>query len=365
MTYAEELKYKLSRVQDAISRIGHIDFTVEKIVGAEEINHYRNKAQYPVYIENGKLEAGFYAYKSHRIVPCRDCRLQPDEFAKGIKAFENWVKKNNITSFDEETGKGLLRHIYFRKAFGTGEMMVCAVVNANDIPDRDYLVSELQSAFENLKSVVININKKKTNVILGSETKTIWGSDKITDVLLGKKFVVSPQSFYQVNHNQCEKLYSLVAEHADLQGSETVVDMYCGAGTIGLTLADQCKHLVGIEIIESAIENANENAQLNGVNNADFICADAFDGAKKIEKMGLQPDLVIVDPPRKGCQKELFDVIENMGAKRMIYVSCDSATLARDLAILKEKGYALKNLIAVDMFPRTPHVECVAEIVKE
>lgn len=365
MTYAEEQKYKLSRVQDAISRIGHIDFKVEKIVGAEEINHYRNKAQYPVYIENGKLEAGFYAYKSHRIVPCRDCRLQPDEFAKGIKAFENWVKKNNITSFDEETGKGLLRHIYFRKAFGTGEMMACAVVNANDIPDRDYLVSELQSAFENLKSVVININKKKTNVILGSETKTIWGSDKITDVLLGKKFVVSPQSFYQVNHNQCEKLYSLVAEHADLQGSETVVDMYCGAGTIGLTLADQCKHLVGIEIIESAIENANENAQLNGVNNADFICADAFDGAKKIEKMGLQPDLVIVDPPRKGCQKELFDVIETMGAKRMIYVSCDSATLARDLAILKEKGYALKNLTAVDMFPRTPHVECVAEISRK
>ncbi len=365
MTYEEELKYKLSRVQDAVNRIGHIDFKVERIIGADHTNFYRNKAQYPVYIENGSLTAGFYAYKSHRIIPCSDCRLQPPEFEQGIKAFEKWVKKNNITSFDEKTGKGLLRHIYFRKAFGTGEVMACAVVNANDIPDRDYLVSELQQAFENLKSVVININKKNTNVILGSETKTIRGSEKICDVLLGKKFVISPQSFYQVNHGQCEKLYSLAADYAALKGGETVVDMYCGAGTIGLTLADKCKQLVGIEIVPSAIENAKENAQLNHISNADFICADAFDGAKEIEKRGLKPDLVIVDPPRKGCQKELFDVIENMGANRIVYVSCDSATLARDLAILKEKGYNLQHLTAVDMFPRTPHVECVADIVKE
>lgn len=364
MTYDEELNYKRSRVQDAISRIGHLDFKVESIVGADEISHYRNKAQYPVYIENGNLTAGFYAYKSHRIIPCIDCLLQPAEFENGIKAFEKWVKKNNITSFDERTGKGLLRHIYFRKAFGTGEIMACAVINGKDIPDQDYLVAELQNAFENLKSVVLNINKENTNVILGDKTKTIWGNDKITDILLGKKFVISPQSFYQVNHNQCEKLYSLAAEYADLKGSETVVDLYCGAGTIGLTLADKCRHLVGIEIVPSAIENAKENARLNGVHNAEFICADAFDGAREIEKMGLKPDLVIVDPPRKGCQKELFDVIENMGARRIVYVSCDSATLARDLAILNEKGYTLKNLTAVDMFPRTPHVECVVLLSK-
>lgn len=365
MTYEEELNYKLSRVQDAVNRIGHIDFKVEKIIGAENINHYRNKAQYPVHIENRELTAGFYAYKSHRIIPCAGCLLQPEEFENGIAAFAEWVKKNNITSFDEKTGKGLLRHIYFRKAFGTGEIMACAVVNANDIPDKEYLIGKLQQAFENLKSVVININKKNTNVILGSETKTIWGSDKICDILLGKKFVISPQSFYQVNHNQCEKLYSVVAEYEDLKGTETVVDMYCGAGTIGLTLADQCKQLVGIEIVPSAIENARENAEMNGIKNAEFICADAFDGAKQIEKAGLKPDLVIVDPPRKGCQKELFDVIENMGARRIVYVSCDSATLARDLAVLREKGYELKRLCAVDMFPRTPHVEAVAEIVKE
>ena len=365
MTYEEELRYKLSRVQDAITRIGHIDFPVERIIGADSTNHYRNKAQYPVYIENGELTAGFYAYKSHRIIPCRNCRLQPIEFEKGIAAFEKWVKKNNITSFDEKTGKGLLRHIYFRKAFGTGEIMACAVINSNDIPDKDHLVAELQRAFDNLKSVVININKKNTNVILGEQTKVIWGSDKICDILLGKKFVISPQSFYQINHDQCEKLYSVVSEYADLNGSETVVDLYCGAGTIGLTLADKCKELAGIEIEPSAIENAKENAKINGIENATFICADAFDGAKEIEKRGLKPDLVIVDPPRKGCQKELFDIIENMGAGRIIYVSCDSATLARDMAILKEKNYHPTRITAVDMFPRTPHVECVALLSKD
>ncbi|MCH5317490.1 MAG: 23S rRNA (uracil(1939)-C(5))-methyltransferase RlmD [Eubacterium sp.] len=364
MTYEEELKYKLGRVQDAIGRIGHIDFPVERIIGADSTDFYRNKAQYPVCVENGELTAGFYAYKSHRIIPCRDCRLQPPEFEKGIAAFEKWVKKNNVTSFDEKTGKGLLRHIYFRKAFGTGEIMACAVINGNDIPDREYLVDKLQQAFDNLKSVVININKKNTNVILGDQTKTVWGSDKICDILLDKKFVISPQSFYQVNHDQCEKLYGIVSKYADLSGKETVVDLYCGAGTIGLTLADKCKELVGIEIEPSAIENARENAELNGIKNASFICADAFDGAKEIERRGLKPDMVIVDPPRKGCQKELFDIIENMGAGRIIYVSCDSATLARDMAVLNEKNYKPQHITAVDMFPRTPHVETVVLLKK-
>ena len=364
MSYQEELNYKLSRVQEAVSRIGNIDFSVERIIGAETIKHYRNKAQYPVLIENGILTAGFYAYKSHRIIPCADCLLQPAEFEKGIAAFSKWIEKNQITSYDEKTGRGLLRHIYFRKAFGTDEIMACAVVNASDIPDKEYLISLLQRAFDNLKSVVININKMHTNVILGSKTKTIWGSDKICDILLCKKFVVSPQSFYQVNHSQCERLYSLAAEYANLKGGETVVDLYCGAGTIGLTLADKCRKLVGIELVPSAIENARENAALNGIKNAEFICADAFDGARQMEQMGLKPDLVILDPPRKGCQKELFDVIEAMGAGRIVYVSCDSATLARDLAVLKEKGWQLCRLAAVDMFPRTPHVEAVALVTK-
>lgn len=364
MTYEEELKYKLQRVNDAVLRIGKIDFSCEEIIGADEITRYRNKAQYPVSIESGKFSAGFYAYKSHRIILCKDCLLQPAEFEKGIKAFEKWALAENVTSYDEKTGKGLLRHIYFRKGFGTGEIMACAVINGNDIPNKKLLIDCLVSEMPEIKSIVLNINKDNTNVILGNKTKIIWGSDKITDILLGKKFVISPESFYQVNHNQCEKLYSAVREFADLQGNETVLDMYCGAGTIGLTLADKCKQLVGIEVVKSAVENAKENARLNGIDNAEFICADAFDGAKQIEKKKLKIDLVIVDPPRKGCQKELFDVIEKLNVNRMIYVSCDSATLARDLDILNAKGYRLKHLKAVDMFPRTPHVECVAEIVK-
>lgn len=365
MTYDEELKYKLQRVNDAVLRIGKIDFACEEIIGADETARYRNKAQYPVLIENGKFSAGFYAYKSHRIIPCTDCLLQPAEFGNGIKAFEKWAIAESITSYDEKSGKGLLRHIYFRKAFGTGEIMACAVINSSSIPNEKLLIDCLKAEIPNIKSIAVNINKENTNVILGNKTKFIWGNDRITDTLLGKRFVISPESFYQVNHNQCEKLYSAVRNFADLKGNETVLDMYCGAGTIGLTLADSCKKLVGIEVVPSAIENAKENARINDVNNAEFICADAFKGAKQIEKRNLNIDLAIVDPPRKGCQKELFDIIERLNISRMIYVSCDSATFARDLQLLTSKSYRLKHLKAVDMFPRTPHVECVAEIVKE
>ena len=359
ISYAAELEYKLSRVNDAMQRIGHIDIEAEEILGADEINRYRNKAQYPVDVENGNLTAGFYAYKSHRVIPCESCLLQPAEFENGIAAFSKWVKKNNITSYDEKTGKGLLRHIYFRKAFATGQVMACAVINGSAVPDKEYLIELLQQAFENLKSVVININTENTNVILGGKTVTLWGDDRITDELLGKRFVISPESFYQVNHAQCERLYKIAAEFANLGGNETVLDMFCGAGTIGLTLADKCKSLVGVEIVPSAVENARENAALNGVANARFICADAFEGAKQITEMGIKPDIAIVDPPRKGCQKELFDVFDSLGINKIVYVSCDPATLARDAAILYDKGYEIKRLKAVDLFPRTVHVETV------
>lgn len=365
MTYEQELLFKKSFVEENIARIGHIDFKAEEIIGAQSVDNYRNKAQYPVLCENGSFSAGFYAYKSHRIIPVDYCRLQPKEFERGIKAFEKWALKNNISSFDEKTGKGVLRHIYFRKAFATGEIMACAVVNANDIPDKDFLIEELKSAFDNLKSVVLNINRKKTNVILGDETITLWGSDKITDILLGKRFVISPESFYQVNHSQCERLYTAAAEFADLKGDETLLDLYCGAGTIGLTMADKCKRLIGIEIVRQAVENAKENAKINSVENAEFICADAFDGAKIITERGIKPDAVILDPPRKGCQKEIFDLIESLNIKRIVYVSCNSATLARDLEILASKGYKLKRLKAIDLFPRTPHIEAVSLIEKE
>lgn len=363
MTYAQELKYKKSRVEDAVSRIGHINAPVMDVISADSTAHYRNKAQYPVSICDGELLAGFYAYKSHRIIPCSDCKLQCEEFRDCLNAFSRWVEKANITSFDEKTGKGILRHIYLRKAFGTGEIMACAVVNADKLPMADYLVSQL-TQIENIKSICMNINKDKSNVILGKKTKTIWGSDTITDILLGKKFVISPNSFYQVNHDQCEKLYSKAADYAALTGGETVVDLYCGAGTIGLTMADNAKQVFGVEIVPQAIDNARINAKINGITNADFFCGDAYEAAKELEKRNIMPDVVILDPPRKGCQKELFDVIEQMAPKRIVYVSCDSATLARDLEILQEKHYLTQEITPVDMFPRTPHVECVVLISK-
>jgi len=364
MTYDEELKYKKSRVQEALSRIGHLDIEVDEIIGADELNYYRNKAQYPVRICDGELYAGFYAYKSHRIIPCADCKLQPLEFQKGLEAFALWIEKENVSSYDENTGKGLLRHIYFRKAFGTGEIMACAVINGDRIPNQQLLIDFLTEKVEHLKSVVLNINQDRTNVILGKKSKTIWGSDTICDILLGKKFLISPNSFYQVNHNQCEKLYSKAKEFACLTGEETLLDLYCGVGTIGFSMADSVKRLVGIEIIPQAVENAEENARLNAVENCEFICADAPKGAQILEQKGIEPDVIILDPPRKGCDKSLFDVIEKMSPDRIVYVSCDCATLARDLKILEDINYKTVKVTALDMFPRTPHVECIALIQK-
>lgn len=365
MTYDEELKYKKSRVQDALNRIGHLDIKVDEIIGADDLSHYRNKAQYPVDISDGEMFAGFYAYKSHRIIPCADCKLQPAEFEKGLEAFAKWIESENITSYNEQTGKGLLRHIYFRKGFAIGEVMACAVINADSIPNSELLVSLLREKVDGLTSVAVNINKEKTNVILGKETNIIWGETYIRDSLLGKDFLISPNSFYQVNHNQCEKLYAKAKDFAGLIGTETVLDLYCGVGTIGLTMAENVKQLVGIEIIPQAIENAKENAKINHITNAQFICADAPKGAEILKKQGVNPDIIILDPPRKGCGKSLFDTIEQLSPKKIVYVSCDSATLARDLAILKEKGYEAKKVSAVDMFPRTPHVECVTLIEKD
>lgn len=364
MTYDEEIKYKKSRVVDALTRIGHIDTKVNDVVRADNINHYRNKAQYPVEIVDAELVAGFYAYKSHRVIPCKSCLLQPTEFEQIIDSVAEWVKQNNITSYDEKTGRGILRHIYIRKAFATNQIMVCLVVNSISLPNADMLVG-LLSKYDSIKSICYNVNKADTNVILGDKTVILYGTETITDTLLGKSFVISPESFYQVNHDQCEKLYSKAGEYAGLTGNETVVDLYCGAGTIGLTMADSAKQIFGIEIVPQAIDNAKINATKNNIKNAEFFCGDAYQGAKELEKRGITPDVVILDPPRKGCQKELFDIIENMAPKRIVYVSCDASTLARDLQILDEKGYKTKEVTPFDLFPRTPHVESVALISKE
>ncbi len=359
MTYEEELKYKISRVQNAIERIGRLDAKVNEIVKADDIRAYRNKAQYPVRICGGELYAGFYAYKSHRIIPCADCALEPAEFEQGLCAFGEWVKAANVSSYDEKSCKGLLRHIYFRKGSDTGEIMACAVINGKSIPQGELLISLLKQKVNGLKSVVININTEKTNVILGSENITIWGNDYISDRLLGKTYIISPNSFYQVNHKQCEKLYKKVIETAALKGGETLIDLYCGVGTIGLSMADSVKKLYGIEIVPEAVKNAKVNARLNNIENAEFICADAPQGAQLLKERGIKPDVVILDPPRKGCGKGLINTVIGMAPEKIIYVSCDSATLARDMAIFSENGFAPGRIAAVDMFPRTPHVETV------
>lgn len=359
MTYEEELKYKKSRVEDALVRIGHIETRVNDVVGAQSINRYRNKAQYPVEIYDGVLTAGFYAYKSHRVIPCMSCALQPVEFEAILEAFAVWVKANDITSYDEKTGKGVLRHIYIRKAFATGEIMVCAVINCDSLPNSEMLITELIK-IDGVKSICFSVNRENTNVILGKKTKVIFGSPTITDKLLGKSFVISPESFYQVNHEQCERLYSKACEYAQLTGNETVVDLYCGAGTIGLTLSDNARTVFGIEIVKQAVENAKINAKINNITNAEFFCGDAYEGAKELKKRGISPDVVVLDPPRKGCQRELFDIIEGMNPSRIVYVSCDASTLARDLQILQEKGYKTIEATPFDLFPRTPHVETVA-----
>ncbi len=359
MTYEEELKYKKCRVEDAFKRIGHIDLKVDEIIPCNSVNGYRNKAQYPIEIENSKLKAGFYANKSHRIIPCRDCLLQPAEFQKGIDAFAKWAKEYSVTSYDEKTGRGLIRHLFFRKGFGTGEVMACAVINSNSVPGADRLVSLLRENVNGLSSVVLNINKKNTNVVLSQENIVLWGNDTISDILLGNRFVISPNSFYQVNHNQCEKLYLKAGEYADLTGGETVIDMYCGVGTVGLSLAKNAKELIGVEIVEQAVENARKNAQINSFDNARFICSDAGNAAKLLNDEGIKPDLVILDPPRKGCSTELINASALLSPEKIVYISCDSATLARDLSAFADKNYIAQKACAVDMFPRTPHVETV------
>lgn len=365
MTYDEELKYKKTRVEDALKRIGHINIELDGVIPCEQISNYRNKAQYPVSICDGELFAGFYAYKSHRIIPCTDCKLQPIEFSQGIEAFSEWVSKADISSYDEKTGRGLLRHIYMRKGFATGEVMACAVINGTNIPDSELLVALLKEKVNGLKSVMLNINTGDTNVVLSNRSVCIWGSPVIYDKLLGKSFCISPNSFYQVNHDQCERLYLKALEFGGFTGEEVLVDLYCGVGTIGLTMAEHVRELIGIEIVPQAIENAKENARINGVANARYICADAPEGARLIEKQGVKPNVVILDPPRKGCDKSLFDIIEKMSPDKIIYISCDPATLARDLDLLRDKNYITKRVAAVDLFPRTPHIESVALLIKE
>lgn len=364
MDYAEECRIKAENVKECFRRIGGVEPEFEEIIPSEKSEEYRNKAQYPVAVDKGEIRMGFFSPHSHRVVHCPDCRLQPKEFEKILGIFENYIKTENISVYDETIHKGLLRHIYLRKGVATGEIMVCAVINGNRLPNEDKLVLMLTEADKNIKSIIINSNKEKTNVIMGEKCRTIFGTDYITDILCGLKFRISPLSFYQVNHDQAERLYRKAAEYASLSGNEIVMDLYCGAGTIGLSMADKAMNIIGVEIVPEAIENAKENAELNGIKNARFICADAAEAALELEKEGIHPDVIILDPPRKGCSPEMVKSAVRFNPERIVYVSCDPATLARDCALFKELGYIAVKATPVDLFPRTGHCETVALLVK-
>lgn len=365
ISYASELEAKKQFVQSALERIGGLNIKVEEILHAKS-EHYRNKAQYPVRLtQDGKMQIGFYSRRSHRIIDCRNCLLQPQYFVNILNAIEAWQSKTGVSCYNESKHSGVMRHVYVRKSFSLGETMVCLVINAEDIPDKNGLIERLKKADSTITSVVLNINKKDTNVVLGEKCVTIWGRDYIEDTLCGLKFHISPLSFYQVNPRAAKLLYEKARQYAELKKDEILLDLYCGTGTIGLIMAKDAGRVIGAEIIEQAVADAKENAKLNGIENADFICVDAEEAAKTLFEKEIKPDVVVLDPPRKGCSPQVLSTVSKMQPRRIVYVSCDPATLARDLKIFASLGYNTKKVTAVDMFPRTAHVETVCQLVLE
>lgn len=358
--YEEELRLKKQRVQDNLSRIGGSDVTVEEILGARDTLRYRNKAQYPV-SKDGAV--GFYRARTHEVIECEHCLLVKPEADAAAEALREYMQSCRVAGYDEKTGRGLVRHLYVRSN-AAGESLVCVLVNGDKLPKEDRLVTLLRDACPKCTGIVLGTNTKKGNVILGDRYRTLWGSDRLEDTLCGKTFRLSVPSFYQVNRIQAERLYAKAIEFAGLTGQETVLDLYCGAGTITLALSDHAKKVLGAEIVPEAIDDARENAARNGVKNAEFFCGDASDVAKKLARENLRPDVITVDPPRKGLAADVVESIAEMQPQRVVYVSCDSATMARDVKRLADLGYTAQRACAVDMFPRADHVETVCLLSK-
>lgn len=358
--YEEELRLKKQRVQDNLSRIGGSDVTVEEILGAQDTLRYRNKAQYPV-SKDGAV--GFYRARTHEVIECERCLLVKPVADAAAEALREYMQSCRVAGYDEKTGRGLVRHLYVRSN-AAGESLVCVLVNGDKLPKEDRLVTLLRDACPKCTGIVLGTNTKKGNVILGDRYRTLWGSDRLEDTLCGKTFRLSVPSFYQVNRVQAERLYAKAIEFAGLTGQETVLDLYCGAGTITLALSDHAKKVLGAEIVPEAIDDARENAARNGVKNAEFFCGDASDVAKKLARENLRPDVITVDPPRKGLAADVVESIAEMQPQRVVYVSCDSATMARDVKRLADLGYTAQRACAVDMFPRADHVETVVLLSK-
>ena len=360
MSYEEELRLKRQRVQDNLARIGGSAVAVEEVLGAADTLRYRNKAQYPV-SKDGAV--GFYRARTHEVIECEHCLLVRPEADAAAEALREYMQSCRVAGYDEKTGRGLVRHLYIRSN-AAGESLVCVLVNGNRLPQEEALVALLRDACPKCRGIVLGTNTKKGNVILGDRYRTLWGEDRLEDTLCGKRFRLSVPSFYQVNRAQAERLYAKAIEFADLTGQETVLDLYCGAGTITLALSNHAKRALGAEIVPEAIDDARENAVRNGVRNAEFFCGDASDVAKKLAQEHLRPDVITVDPPRKGLAPDVVESIAAMQPERVVYVSCDSATMARDVKRFADLGYTAARAAAVDMFPRADHVETVCLLSK-
>lgn len=366
MTYEASLAFKRQQVQDLLQRVGGLSIEVPPVWGMAHPFGYRNKGAYPVAQTDGAPACGFFAPRSHDLVPLPEngCAIQGEDSAKATQAVLNWMRQNSVPAYDEQTGRGLVRHIMTRSTT-SGELMVVVVVTRADIPKAGRLIELLRAAVPGLCSVCLSVNSRRTNVILGTDIRVLWGKAAMEDTLCGLRFSVSPLSFFQVNPRQTERLYDLALEYAGLTGAETVVDAYCGAGTISLLLAQKAKKVIGIEIVPEAIQNANENAARNGVANAEFHVGATEELLPKLVANGLRPDVIVLDPPRKGCDPAVLQAIIAAAPKRVVYVSCGAPTLARDAKLLVEGGYAAEKVQCVDMFCWTGAVETVMSLVQQ
>ena len=368
LDYAAELRAKQESVLDAFRRIGGLEVPVLDILPSPEVDRYRNKVQFPVGVDkNGAPCIGFYAGRTHRIVPCPDCKLQPgllNEIGNALCAF---FAQQGIRPYDEQIGKGLVRHIFLRRGAHSGQIMVCLVCTRAKLPHAEQLCTALREQFPAISTILLNVNAKNTNVILGSENHILYGPGYIEDTLCGVPVRLGPLSFYQVNTLAAERLYGVAAQYAQLTPDDTLLDLYCGMGTIGLSMADQCRELIGVEIVPEAIESAKANAARMGeavAAKSRFFCADAGQAATQLAAEGLHPDIVMLDPPRKGCDEATLSAVVRMAPRRVVYISCNPATAARDAAWLEKNGYHAEKVQPVDLFPRTKHVECVIALSK-
>ena len=364
MDYEEESRLKADRVLQALNRIGGESLETMPILAAPTCYGYRNKAQYPVASQKGRVFAGFFRAGTHQVVENEKCLILPEETERVKKIVVDYVNQFGVTAYDESTHKGLLRHIYVRRGAVSGQVLVCLVINGRKLPKAEALIEKLK-AVSGFTSLVLSVNTKKGNTVLGDEFIALYGPGWIEDTLCGLTFRLSPRSFYQVNHHQAQRLYEAAIKQAQITRDDLVLDLYCGVGTITLCMAKAAGKVIGVEVVEQAVVDARENALRNGIENAEFFCGDAGKAALELEERGVRPDVVVVDPPRKGLNADTIEALHRMQPRRIVYVSCDPATLARDVALLKEKGYKLTSAQAADLFPRCSHIESVVCLSRE